>query len=472
MRKLSILVGIVFLTGGIVTELAINVSAEESLIPSWVKNNAKWWAEGTINDDSFIQGIQFLIKEKIIEITSTKQNEGVKGTDIPGWVKNNAKWWADDLLPETDFLNGMEYLVKEGIIQIPQDDLLISTLEENESDLVSKSWVSENVKNCTKKSPEITYPDYDEYVSEKCLIDKANSVNECRAFENTEMVKTKVLTSTEIKDISIKFDVDECIQEIAIKNNDPKICSSVQDELPCFIKYVEKTNEQNACLEAPNPLSCVKSLVNIYGVESCDVISGEKNKQCKINYIRTQNNLSESEYSRLMRNCAYPGESGPWYFACQLEIMNPNVISKEEMLELKSDNGQTILCAKIGPSGEQDDARNDDLCVAAEAVYTLNRSQCDNSGTSRTSCYQALALHDPKFTLTDCHELDKQDIWNCYTNVAARTEDNSICSIESEFNYGEKSEKDCMNFVNYYKSWRNYGVYSDVGSDTIFPKYD
>ena len=25
------------------------------------KNNAGWWAEGTIDDDSFIQGIQFLI---------------------------------------------------------------------------------------------------------------------------------------------------------------------------------------------------------------------------------------------------------------------------------------------------------------------------------------------------------------------------------------------------------------------------
>ena len=37
-------------------------------IPSWIKNNAGWWADGTINDDSFIQGIQFLIKEGIISL--------------------------------------------------------------------------------------------------------------------------------------------------------------------------------------------------------------------------------------------------------------------------------------------------------------------------------------------------------------------------------------------------------------------
>jgi hypothetical protein len=53
-----IAIAVIFVTGII---LSINVSAEENLIPSWVKNNAGWWAEGTIDDDSFIQGIQFLI---------------------------------------------------------------------------------------------------------------------------------------------------------------------------------------------------------------------------------------------------------------------------------------------------------------------------------------------------------------------------------------------------------------------------
>ena len=35
-------------------------------IPSWIKNNAGWWADGKIDDNSFIQGIQFLVKEGII----------------------------------------------------------------------------------------------------------------------------------------------------------------------------------------------------------------------------------------------------------------------------------------------------------------------------------------------------------------------------------------------------------------------
>ena len=41
---------------------------EASSIPSWIKNNAGWWADGTIDDTAFVQGIQFLIKEGILRV--------------------------------------------------------------------------------------------------------------------------------------------------------------------------------------------------------------------------------------------------------------------------------------------------------------------------------------------------------------------------------------------------------------------
>ena len=37
-------------------------------IPKWVKNNAGWWADGIIDDESFMSGIEYLVKEKIIQI--------------------------------------------------------------------------------------------------------------------------------------------------------------------------------------------------------------------------------------------------------------------------------------------------------------------------------------------------------------------------------------------------------------------
>jgi len=43
-----------------------NALAQDSSIPSWIKNNAGWWATDQIDDSAFLQGIQYLVKEGII----------------------------------------------------------------------------------------------------------------------------------------------------------------------------------------------------------------------------------------------------------------------------------------------------------------------------------------------------------------------------------------------------------------------
>jgi len=87
-------------------------------IPDWIKNNAKWWAEGTIDDTSFKQGIQYMIKENIIAIDNLPQASGTSESKIPDWIKNNAKWWADGIIGEDDFVNGLKYMVEKGIIGV------------------------------------------------------------------------------------------------------------------------------------------------------------------------------------------------------------------------------------------------------------------------------------------------------------------------------------------------------------------
>ena len=52
------------ITAGNTSTMASNTSE----IPVWIKNNAGWWADGTIDDDAFIQGIQYLIKEGIMRV--------------------------------------------------------------------------------------------------------------------------------------------------------------------------------------------------------------------------------------------------------------------------------------------------------------------------------------------------------------------------------------------------------------------
>ncbi len=89
----------------------------EYSIPAWIKNNAKFWADGKITDKDFVGGIQYLIKQNIIKIPST-QKEGTGTTTIPSWIKNVAKFWAEGQTTDKDFVNGLQYLIKNGIIKI------------------------------------------------------------------------------------------------------------------------------------------------------------------------------------------------------------------------------------------------------------------------------------------------------------------------------------------------------------------
>ena len=101
------------------TEFAFVVGGQtkEVSVPEWVKNNAGWWADGQIPDSAFIDGIEFLIKDGLIVVSSEQQSES-QTDGIPEWVKNNAGWWADGQIPDSAFIDGIEFLIKDGIINI------------------------------------------------------------------------------------------------------------------------------------------------------------------------------------------------------------------------------------------------------------------------------------------------------------------------------------------------------------------
>ncbi|WP_246282068.1 peptidase [Nitrosopumilus ureiphilus] len=90
---------------------------DEISIPDWIRNNALWWSEQQIDDNTFIQGIQYLIKNKIIVIPQTQQ-ESSTSQEIPPWIRNNAAWWSDGIIDDDSFIQGIQFLIKEGILQI------------------------------------------------------------------------------------------------------------------------------------------------------------------------------------------------------------------------------------------------------------------------------------------------------------------------------------------------------------------
>jgi len=111
-------------TFGMQTEYTFDKYGDASFepIPEWIKNNAGWWAEGKIFDASFVAGIEWLITNGIITVSTTEQ-EAVAGYEIPKWIKNNAGWWAEGKIPDSEFISGLEWLIEHGIIMVnlPED---------------------------------------------------------------------------------------------------------------------------------------------------------------------------------------------------------------------------------------------------------------------------------------------------------------------------------------------------------------
>jgi hypothetical protein len=110
-------------------------------VPAWVKNNAGWWADGTITESEFIQGIQFLIKDGVITLPPTVVSSQ-HSQSVPAWVKNNAGWWADGTITDGEFVNGIQHLIKTGVIYVTtesesSEQTSITSSDTSDSKLVS-----------------------------------------------------------------------------------------------------------------------------------------------------------------------------------------------------------------------------------------------------------------------------------------------------------------------------------------------
>ena len=141
------------------------MSKSAETVPAWVKNNAGWWADGSIDDASFVHGIQFLIKANVLEVDSTTSSE--KNDEIPPWVKNNAGWWAEGQITESDFLSGINHLVKNGIISVSQNsiesvsDSIVSECESIKSNykrLNCEKEIKQNLEYTEFKKSSDAYP--------------------------------------------------------------------------------------------------------------------------------------------------------------------------------------------------------------------------------------------------------------------------------------------------------------------------
>ena len=105
-------------------------------VPDWVKNTAGWWATDAISETEFVNAIEYLVKEDIIQVNVSQTSE--TSQSVPDWVKNTAGWWATDAISETEFVNAIAYLIKVGIISVESS---------KSPELIAEMWVNGDIND-------------------------------------------------------------------------------------------------------------------------------------------------------------------------------------------------------------------------------------------------------------------------------------------------------------------------------------
>jgi len=68
------------------------------------------WEKSVLSDTTFEIG-------KAGESTAPSPTP-IAETSIPGWIKNNAGWWADGQIDDSSFVSGLQWLISNGIMTI------------------------------------------------------------------------------------------------------------------------------------------------------------------------------------------------------------------------------------------------------------------------------------------------------------------------------------------------------------------
>lgn len=127
-----------------------NISAQEEILPTWLKITAVWWGEEKISDEDFLNSLQYLVENKLLVIPTAEISKPSCGpglvldeitdeciihdksdTDgifidtideqqkiVVSWIKVTTLWWGQDKLSDQDFINALQYLVENNVLRL------------------------------------------------------------------------------------------------------------------------------------------------------------------------------------------------------------------------------------------------------------------------------------------------------------------------------------------------------------------
>jgi hypothetical protein len=156
---------------GLTLSFLENISADEVILPSWIKTSAVWWGQDKISDQDFINALQYLIENDLLvilepQITESKCGPGLvleEATDeciihnesvsqeifnesiiehqkiVLSMIKTTTLWWGQDKISDQDFINALQYLVENNILTL-DDEKLKSQLPQEPQPIDFIAW--------------------------------------------------------------------------------------------------------------------------------------------------------------------------------------------------------------------------------------------------------------------------------------------------------------------------------------------
>ena len=146
---------------GLASSFSQEIYAQEQTVPSWIKIITVWWGEDKITDQDFINTLQYLIENKILEIPipvnlepecgiglvldeitnecvihDESDSQGIfieaikeQQKTVLSLIKTTTLWWGEGKIADKDFINALEYLVENNVLIIePEKQPLIQPL--------------------------------------------------------------------------------------------------------------------------------------------------------------------------------------------------------------------------------------------------------------------------------------------------------------------------------------------------------
>ena len=141
---------------------------EEEKIPKWMKKTVSWWAITKIDDNTFLNSLEYLIEKNVIKIPKSTVFENSNELKMLSVIRNNLNEWSEEESTDEEFFKNINWLKHNKFISTESFNHKSQKELDNEV-FQFKNYVRKIVNDINKETRYIEDPNPSEDVLKKFL---------------------------------------------------------------------------------------------------------------------------------------------------------------------------------------------------------------------------------------------------------------------------------------------------------------